>query len=67
MKPYLREREKESKVSTVTGIVLTVAVHVLACLLFVFSGLKYIYPPPQEQTFVIAACQAADFWKTASG
>lgn len=53
MKPYLREREKESKVSTVTGIVLTVAVHVLACLLFVFSGLKYIYPPPQEQTFVI--------------
>ncbi|MDD7455429.1 MAG: TonB family protein [Bacteroidales bacterium] len=53
MKPYLREREKESKVSTVTGIVLTIAVHVLACMLFVFSGLKYIYPPPQEQTFVI--------------
>jgi TonB family protein len=53
MKPYLREREKESKVSTVTGIVLTIAVHVLACLLFAFSGLKYIYPPPQEQTFII--------------
>ena len=33
MKPYLRDREREAKVSTVTGIVLTVAVHVLACLL----------------------------------
>ena len=29
------------------------AIFPLACLLFVFSGLKYIYPPPQEQTFVI--------------
>ena len=38
MKPYLRDREREAKVSTVTGIVLTVAVHVLACLLCVFTG-----------------------------
>ena len=53
MKPYLRERDKETKVSTVTGIVLTVAVHVLACLCLVFTGLKYIYPPPQEQSMVI--------------
>lgn len=53
MKQYLREREKERKVSTVTGIVLTVAIHVLACFLLVFTGLKYIYPPPQEETFVI--------------
>ena len=42
MKPYLRDREREAKVSTVTGIVLTVAVHVLACLLcvFIFSFFK---------------------------
>ena len=53
MKPYLRDREREAKVSTVTGIVLTVAVHVLACLLCVFTGMKYIYPPPQEQTFLV--------------
>ena len=33
MKEYLREREKETKVSAVTGLVLTVAVHLLACLL----------------------------------
>ena len=53
MKPYLRDREREAKVSTVTGIVLTVSIHVLACLLCVFTGMKYIYPPPQEQTFLI--------------
>ena len=53
MKPYLRDRQREAKVSTVTGIVLTVAVHVLACLLCVFTGMKYIYPPPQEQTFLV--------------
>ena len=53
MKPYLRDREKDAKVSRITGLVLTVAVHVLACLLLGFTGLKYIYPPPQEQTFLI--------------
>lgn len=53
MKPYLRDREREAKVSTVTGIVLTVSIHVLACLLCVFTGMKYIYPPPQEQTFLV--------------
>ena len=53
MKEYLREREKETKVSAVTGLVLTAAVHLLACLLLGFTGLKYIYPPPQEQTFLI--------------
>lgn len=53
MKPYLREREKEAAASTVTGIVLTVSVHLLACLLFVFTGLKYIYPPPEEQSFLM--------------
>jgi len=53
MKPYLREREKEARISRITGIVLTVAVHLLACLLFTFTGLKYIDPPPQEQTFLI--------------
>lgn len=53
MKPYLRERDKEAKASTVTGIVLTVSLHVAVCLLFVFTGLKYIYPPPQEQSFLI--------------
>ena len=53
MKQYLREREREAKVSTVTGIVLTVGVHLVILLSCAFTGLKYIYPPPQEQTFLI--------------
>ena len=53
MKQYLREREREAKVSTTTGIVLTVAVHLVVLLSCAFTGLKYIYPPPQEQSFLI--------------
>ena len=53
MKQYLREREKEAKVSTTTGIVLTVAVHLVILFSCAFTGLKYLYPPPQEQTFLI--------------
>lgn len=53
MKEYLREREKQSRAATVTGVILTVGVHVAAISLCSFSGLKYIWPPPQEQTFVI--------------
>lgn len=53
MKPYLRDRKKEENVSTVTGIVATVAVHVAAILACSFTGLSYIYPPPQEQTFLV--------------
>lgn len=53
MKQYLREREREAKVSTTTGIVLTVAVHLVVILSCAFTGLKYIYPPPEEQSFLI--------------
>ena len=53
MKQYLRERQKEAKASTVTGAVLTVAVHVVLLTCCAFTGLKYIYPPPQEQSFLI--------------
>ena len=53
MENYLRIREKGEHRSAVTGIVMTVAVHVLALVLVSFSGLKYIYPPPQEQSFLV--------------
>ena len=36
-----------------TGVVLTVAVHLVVLLSCAFTGLKYIYPPPEEQTFLI--------------
>lgn len=53
MKEYLREREKRQKTATLTGVLLTVGLHVGAIAFCSFSGLKYIWPPPQEQTFVI--------------
>ena len=37
----------------VTGLAATAAAHVLVCIFGAFSGLKYIYPPPEEQTFLI--------------
>lgn len=53
MKPYLRERDKDAKTSDVTGIVLTVGVHLAIFLCCAFTGMKYLYPPPQEQAFLI--------------
>ena len=53
MKEYLRERQKSERTSKVVGIVLAVAVHVLACTLCVFTGFKYLYPPPPETTFLL--------------
>ena len=53
MKEYLRDRERSRRIANVTGIVLTVGVHVCAVAFCSFSGLKYIWPPPQEQSFVI--------------
>lgn len=53
MKPYLRERAAEGRKSTAMGIVLTAALHGIALAFCGFTGVKYLYPPPQEQTFLI--------------
>jgi len=53
MKQYLRERRDRERNSVVTGIVLTLTVHVCAALLVSFSGIKYLYPPPAENTFLL--------------
>ena len=36
-----------------TGVILTVTLHVCALALVSFSSLKYIYPPPEEQSMLI--------------
>lgn len=53
MEPYLRERQRQEKTAKAVGLGLAAALHVAAALLLVFSGVKYLYPPPQEQTFLI--------------
>jgi hypothetical protein len=53
MKEYLRERKRTEDRSKVTGITLTVLLHAAALCLVSFSGLKYIYPPPEESSFLI--------------
>lgn len=53
MKPYLRERNKEEKTSNVTGLVLTAGVHLVIFLCCALTGMKYLYPPPEEQSFLI--------------
>ena len=53
MKQYLRERNERERNSVLTGIVLTVTVHLCAALLVSFSGIKYLYPPPAENTFLL--------------
>lgn len=53
MEQYQRERARQEKISRVTGTVLTVAVHVFLAVFGVFTGLKYIYPPPEEKSILI--------------
>lgn len=53
MKQYLRERNERERNSNITGIAMTVAVHVCAVLLVSFTGIKYLYPPPADSTFLL--------------
>lgn len=53
MKQYLRERGVRERNSVVTGIVMTLVIHVCAAALVSFTGIKYLYPPPPENTFLI--------------
>ncbi len=48
-----RQDGKHSRRATIAGIALTVATHAAALVLVSFSGLKYIYPPPQERAMLI--------------
>ena len=53
MADYLDKRKHTEKLSWVTGLGLTVLAHACLVVFGVFSGIKYLYPPPQEQTFLI--------------
>ena len=53
MTDYRQERKRTERIGKLTGLAATAAIHVFAGAFGVFSGLKYIYPPPPEQTFLI--------------
>lgn len=53
MQEYRRKRKEQEAASKATGVVLTLAVHLCAVLLVSFSGIKYLYPPPQNETFLL--------------
>ena len=51
--PYKDERARQERKSSVAGIILTVAVHICIIAVGTVSGLKYLYPPPEEQGMLI--------------
>ena len=53
MEKYRLERIRQERVGRVTGIALAAGLHILLAVYGVFTGLKYIYPPPQENSFII--------------
>ncbi len=53
MKQYLRERGERERNSVMTGIIMTLALHIGAAVLVSFTGIKYLYPPPPESTFLL--------------
>lgn len=53
MADYRESRRKQEKTGKAVGIVLAVAAHLCLLVFGVFTGIKYLYPPPQEQSFVI--------------
>lgn len=48
-----RIQEKREHNATVTGVILTVAVHLCVFALVSFTGFRYIYPPPEEKSMLI--------------
>lgn len=58
MEKYRLDRIRQEKVGRVTGVALAVSLHILLAVFGIFTGLKYIYPPPQETSFVIDFTEA---------
>lgn len=53
MKQYLREREQQERKGNIIGGVLAVGIPVLCAVFCSFTGMKYLYPPPPESTFLM--------------
>ncbi len=53
MEQYLRERERQTKISGVTGVALTASVHIVLAACCFFTGFTYLDPPPPEQEQIL--------------
>lgn len=51
---------KRERNAMITGIVMSGIVHACALVFVSYSGLKYLYPPPQEQTMLIDFSEAPE-------
>ena len=58
-----RIAQKRERSARITGIVMSGIVHVCAVALVSFSGLKYLYPPPQEQPMLIDFSEAPEIYE----
>jgi len=50
---YREQRRRTLRESSTAGVVVTALVHILIIVFGSFSGLKYIYPPPEEKSILI--------------
>ncbi len=53
MEQYLRERERQENKSRVTGVALTVSMHIALLLCCFLTGFTYLDPPPPEQEQIL--------------
>lgn len=54
MKPYQRSRAEKERNAVIVGLLLTIGLHLGALALVSFTGIKYLWPPPQESTLLIS-------------
>ena len=52
-KLYEQEHARQERKATAVGVILAAVLHLLLVVVGVTSGLKYLYPPPPEQTMLV--------------
>lgn len=57
-KLYEQERVRRERKSTVAGVVLAAVMHILLAVICITCGLKYLYPPPPEQSILVEFMEA---------
>ena len=50
---YKKDRARQEKISNTIGISVTVALHLCLVCIGVSSGMKYLYPPPAEESLLL--------------